>query len=177
MIQELLKSLGPDFTQQFAAKLGVSPDQAQALLSDGVQGTLGGMKQQMASGGGLPALMQLLDRDGDGQVLDDVLGFLGGAGDASAAGPAGSAGASPELAAGLAQKLGLDAATVQKGLALIVPLVVGYLAKQRAQGADPSALAGQVNEHGNTDWLTSALGGPSGSGTPGLGNLLGKLFG
>ena len=177
MLNDLLKSLGPDFTQQFAAKLGVSSDQAQALLSDGVQSTLGGMKQQMASGGGLPALMQMLDRDGDGQVLDDVLGFLGG-GDAAPASASGvSTGASPELAAGLAQKLGLDAATVQKGLALIIPLVVGYLAKQRAQGADPSALAGQVNEHGNTDLLSAVLGGQPGSNTPGLGNLLGKLFG
>jgi hypothetical protein len=79
----LLGGAGTQATQLLGEKLGISSDKASQIipmLAPIVMSFL--LKQKMqgagsgAAGGSL--LTSLLDRDGDGQILDDVAGMLGG---------------------------------------------------------------------------------------------------
>jgi hypothetical protein len=66
---------GGDLTSvlgETAAKFGVSPDALQSLTGEG--GPLGGLLGQLGGAGGM---LGALDKDGDGNPINDVMGMLG----------------------------------------------------------------------------------------------------
>ena len=112
-----------------------------------------------------------LDRDHDGSVLDDVGGFLGGGGAASANG-AGIlkhvlGGKQSTMESALGQVSGLDAGSAGQVLQMLAPLVMGALGKAKQQnnldadglasmlGAESSAL--QKRSPGGADMLMKLL--------------------
>lgn len=88
----LLGQSGVQASQLFGQKLGLSSQQAMSLipmLAPLILGALSKRKNQ-TSGAGLDGLASMIDRDGDGDILDDIAGFLtpakGGGGTASRGG-------------------------------------------------------------------------------------------
>ena len=80
----LLGGAGTQASQLIGNQLGISSDKAKQIipmLAPIVMGFL--LKQRIQAGGGSQGqnvLMSMLDQDGDGSILDDVAGMLGGAG-------------------------------------------------------------------------------------------------
>ena len=75
----LLGPSGLQASQMIGQKFGLSADKAMSLIPMLAPLILGFLsKQKNAAGGaGLGGLAALIDRDGDGNILDDITGFLG----------------------------------------------------------------------------------------------------
>lgn len=75
----LLGPSGLQASQMIGQKFGLSTDKAMSLIPMLAPLILGFLsKQKNAAGGaGLGGLAALIDRDGDGNILDDIAGFLG----------------------------------------------------------------------------------------------------
>lgn len=75
----LLGQSGVQASQMIGQKFGLSPQKAMSLIPMLAPLILGFLsKQKNAAGGpGLGGLASLIDRDGDGNILDDIAGFLG----------------------------------------------------------------------------------------------------
>jgi len=75
----LLGPSGIQASQMIGRKLGISAEKAMSLipmLAPLILGALSRKKNQQG-GAGLGGLAALIDRDGDGDILDDIAGFLG----------------------------------------------------------------------------------------------------
>lgn len=140
----LTQSLGGDATRQVGRQLGVDEGTAQKAITAALPMLMGALTRNAKSGQGAGALAGALDRDHDGSVLDDVAGFLGNSGSAGA----GQAilkhvlgGRQSNVQNGLGKAVGLDSGSAGQVLAMLAPLVMGALGKQkRTQGLDTSGL-------------------------------------
>lgn len=80
--------LGSDMAKKaidaICEKLGVSEDIAQKVLPKIISFVLGALNKQKGDaggGGGMSMVKGILDQDGDGDIMDDLGGMLGGGGD------------------------------------------------------------------------------------------------
>ena len=132
------------------AKLSQQIGADEAATSKALSGALPMMVSALAkntqSSGGANALLGALDRDHDGSVLDDVMGFLGQGGQSASLGEGilrhmlGGRQAPAQDAIG--RMSGLDAGQVGQLLSLLAPLVLGALGKQKQQkGLDAGGLS------------------------------------
>ena len=109
---------------------------------------VGALANNTNQSGGAQALLGALDRDHDGSVLDDVAGFLGQSGAAGLGGGIlghvlGGRRQGAERAVGKVS--GLDSGQAGQLLAMLAPLVMGALARQRrSQNLDAGGLAGML---------------------------------
>jgi hypothetical protein len=83
-VQELLnEQLSGDAMQQLSQQIGADPESTGNAVNAALPMLLGGMARNTQSEGGASSLLGALDRDHDGSVLDDVVGFLGQGGNGS----------------------------------------------------------------------------------------------
>jgi|CXWL01.1.fsa_nt_gi hypothetical protein len=166
-----------------ADQLGIDPGQASAAVASAMPLLLGALAKNASTPHGADKLSSVLDRDHDGSVLDDLgSAFSGGASASGMRAVNHIFGAdSASVTNHIGQQSGLDMAQVTKILAMLAPIVLGFLGRQRQQqgsGFDLGSLASMFGLGG------SGLGGASagagaGGGNPGdlLGGVLGSLFG
>ncbi len=146
LMEALAGQLGGDAVGQISRQLGVSETQASSAISGALPMLFGALAKNSQSADGLGALAGALDRDHDGSVLDDLAGFLGNSQQAESAG-AGIlkhvlGGRQPAVESSLSRTSGLDAGSTAKLLAMLAPLVLGALGKQRrSQALDNNGLA------------------------------------
>ncbi len=91
----LLGGSGPQAAQMLEQKLGLSAGMGAKLIPMLAPLILGALAKRGKSGGGLGGLARMLDRDGDGQILDDLAGMVTGrmmAGGAAGSGKSGCLG-------------------------------------------------------------------------------------
>ncbi len=176
--------------QSIARQLGVSPQMAQSAIAVALPLLIKSLSNNAAQGAGASSLLSALDRNHDGSVLDDLMGFVSGghesAGGAAILGHIFS-GQQTSVASGFAQSTGLDPAASGKLLTILAPLVLGQLARQKqSSGLDAAGLAGalfgeQKNLHEQApsamDMLSGLLAGagapgPSAAGGGGQGHLM-----
>lgn len=149
LLEMLQGQIGDDFIQQAARQVGAKPQQVNQAVSAGVPLLVSALARNASSSGGANALLGALDRDHDGSILDDVIGFLGksrggGAGDAILGHVLGGKKQGVEQAIG--QASGLDMGQVGQILAMVAPLIMGALGKQRQQKSlDAGGLADMLN--------------------------------
>jgi len=145
LIGALLQQLGGDGISQIARSVGVSGGDVTSVLSGAVPAMMAGLTRNASSSGGANSLLGALDRDHDGSVLDDVMGYLGGGGDlANGAGILGHVfgGRQDKVEQAVSRSSGVDLGSVTKIMAMMAPLVMGSLGKaKRQQGLDASGLA------------------------------------
>jgi hypothetical protein len=193
LLEALGQQLGGDPIRHLSGQIGAAPQQTASAVSAALPMLLAGLGHQAAQAGGADRLMALLDRNGDGSLLDDVAGFF-------AAGGRGTAGAGPmadifgqradSVAGAVSRASGLGTAQVQQVLAMLVPVVLSFLARGRsaAPGAEASSgglgdilgglLGGAASAGGGLgDLVGGLLGGGGRSGGGGLGDLVGGLLG
>ncbi len=180
-------SLGKEVIDGISRNTDASAEQTQAVVSTALPALLGALQNNASSGNGAQGILNAIRSKHDGGVLDNLSGFLGSNDTSDGNGIlrhmlGNKQGALEQAISG---KTGVSSATVSQILAMLAPIVMGYLGKQ--------SQSNQVSDsNGLQDLLGSLLGGKSGSnilgslldqngdgklGIDDLGGLLGGLFG
>lgn len=174
---------------QISRQLGISEDQTRQALPAALAALTGAMAQNTAQPQGAQQLSNALSRDHDGSILDSLDDFLGSGNTGPGASILGHilGGRQQKVAGTLGRNTGLDPGTTSQLLALLAPIVLGYLGRrQRQQGLDPGGLAGvlgqerqQVEQNPQARQGLGALLDLDGDGQflDDLSNLAGGLFG
>lgn len=149
-------TLGGDVTEKLGRQIGADPQATGNAIQAALPMLLAGLSQNAAQPGGANSLLDALQRDHDGSVLDDLGGLLGGALGGKTADGAGILGhvLGPRQApaqAAVSRASGLDGAQVAQLLALLAPIVMGALGRvQRTNQLDAGGLGGLLqNERAN----------------------------
>lgn len=130
---------------QLSRQLGVDPATTRQAVPAALTALVGGLSKNASNPAGAQQLAGALSRDHDGSILDDLAGFLGGAGGGQqGAGILGHIFGSrqPNVASRVGQASGLDSAQAMKLLMLLAPLVLGALGRsQRQKGLDSGGIS------------------------------------
>jgi hypothetical protein len=160
-VQDLIgEHLSGDALQQLSQQIGADPDSTSNAVQAALPMLLGGMARNTQSEDGASSLLGALDRDHDGSVLDDVVGFLGQGGNGSGDGILSHIFGSnrPNVEAGISQASGLNLGQVAQLLPLLAPLVMGALGRtQRQESLDAGSLAGLLGQQSQQAMSTSPL--------------------
>jgi len=150
LLGSLMSQLGGGGVDQIARSVGVSGGDVTNVLAGALPAMMAGLTKNTGSSGGASALLGALDRDHDGSVLDDVMGFLGGGGGTSAgAGILGHifGGRQANVEQAVSKSSGVDMGSVSAIMAMVAPLLMGSLGKaKRQQGFDASGLAAALGQ-------------------------------
>jgi hypothetical protein len=150
ILDELMRSLqSTGGIDQMSRSTGMEQGDVTKVLSGALPALMAGLSRSAARTDGATGLLAVLDRDHDGSVMDDVAGYLAGAG-AAAAGTGilrhtlGERQGRVETA--LSRSTGVDQGSVSQILAMAAPLVLGYLGRQRQnQNLDAAGLLGLLD--------------------------------
>jgi len=149
LLGSLMSQLGGGGIDQIAHSVGVSGGDVTNVLAGALPAMMAGLTRNAASSGGAGALLGALDRDHDGSILDDVMGYLGGGGTAGGAGILGHVfgGRQANVEQAVSRSSGVDMGSVIKIMAMVAPLIMGSLGKaKRQQGFDASGLAAALGQ-------------------------------
>jgi len=145
LLDMLGEQLGGDALHQIGRQVGAHPEATSKAVSAALPMLISAMAKNTAHEKGAGSLLGALDRDHDGSILDDVAGFLGGGETSAGAGILGHVlgGRQAGVEQAIGKSSGLDAGQVGQILAMLAPVVMGALSRQRQQkGLDASGLAG-----------------------------------
>ena len=191
----VLGQLGGGGLGALGGLLGTDDSQTQSAVSTAVNVITGALAQNTSETAGAQALDAALDKDHDGGIFEDVMGFIGNAAAGPGAGILGHVlgGSQPQVQQGIADKTGLSMDKVLPLLIMVAPLVLGALGKMKQDKAmDSEAVAAtlaaerQQAEQQDDGMLGSILGLLAGATQPepqqqssggGLLGVLGGLFG
>ncbi|MCG8455803.1 MAG: DUF937 domain-containing protein [Holophagales bacterium] len=148
----LLELLGQQIDGQairnMSQQLGEDPETTSKAVSAALPMLVGALANNTSRSGGAQSLLSALDRDHDGSVLDDVVGFLGqGGAAASGQGILGHLLGGRQVGAeqALGKVSGMNAQKAGQLLAMLAPLVMGVLGRARQQeSVDADGLAGML---------------------------------
>lgn len=142
-ITDLLRGNLPDgLLDMLSSQVGAdSQDQTEAAVNGLLSTLTAAISKNAATPEGANSLVSALDRDHDGSVLDDVMGFLGGQRTSSNASMLNGAGILKHVLGGrqtnvydmIGRMTGLDQNKVGKLAITLAPLVMGALGKARSQ--------------------------------------------
>jgi len=193
--------LGNVLAEQAARTLGIEDkNQAEHAVDSTISTLLNAISRNVATTDGASGLAGALDRDHDGSILDDVVGFLGGTKQAQNTSMLNGAGILKHVLGGqqnvavemLGKLTGLDKSKNGQLMMMLAPVVLGMLGKQKKENKlDQTGLADLVvrgTENYNrrtptdTDFITKILD-KDGDGSAmdeiasfGMKTLFGKLF-
>lgn len=148
LLELLSQQLDDQAIHNMGRQLGTDPNSTSKAVSAALPMLVGALANNTQSSGGAQALAGALDRDHDGSILDDVAGFLGGS---QAEGLGGGilkhvlGGRQQGAATAVGRASGLNSGQAGQLMAMLAPLVMGALAKQRQTGGlDAGGLAGML---------------------------------
>lgn len=152
MLEQLFSQLmGNNATGQISQTLGTDEGTAQNAIQTALPLLIGAAARQASTPEGANGLMGLLDRNADGNVVDDLAGFLGNP--ASGAVVGGDAldllfgQQRPQVESNLSQTTGLSMGQIVPLLTMLAPIVLGFLGKMKQeQGLDASGVAGLLGQ-------------------------------
>ncbi len=149
ILEMLQQQLGSEGLSMLGNRIGADKQKTESAVGAALPALVGAISRQGSTQQGASGLMKMLDKDGDGNVLDDLQGFLGGSAGKSHSAGAGDmlqnllGGKQARLEQGVSQASGLDAGSTQKLLGMLAPMVMGALARQKqTQGLDADGLMG-----------------------------------
>jgi len=155
-LSELLNSsIGQSVVRSVAGQLGVNENQASSAVHIAIPAILAGMTRNAQSPDGAASLNNALESKHDGSLLDNLSGILQGQTQELQSDGDGILGhvfgnKRPAIEQGIAQKSGLSMDKIGPLLAILAPIVMAYLGKEKRQ---------------------------TNTGSGGLGDLLGGLLG
>lgn len=144
LLEGLMGQLGGDALGNLAGQLGADKTKTQAGMAAALPLLLGALSRNAESEEGAAALGAALERDHDGGILDQAASFFGQGDTSPGAGILKHVlgGRQDRAAQGVSKASGLDAATAGKLLAMLAPMVLGALGKEkRRNGLDTAGLA------------------------------------
>lgn len=159
-IMDLLQSqISGGLVEQLANQVGGDREQV-SKATDGILHTLvGALAKNTASNDGASMLANVLDRDHDGSILDDAMGFLSGQKQPANPRMTNGSGIVKHLlgdnqsgALDMISKLsGLDSGKAGNLMSMLAPIVMGALGKHKRQsGLDASGIASLLTNTVNT---------------------------
>src|SRR5262245_58603534 len=136
ILDGLAGQLGPDTDSQMSQQIGADPSATASAIQLALPMLLGALAKNTATPEGAGALDQALARDHDGGLLDDLGGLLGGGGGTPGLDGAGILGHILGGRQGAAQdaigrSTGLQSGQVIQLLAMLAPIVMAYLGRQK----------------------------------------------
>jgi hypothetical protein len=150
LLGSLMGQLGGGGVDEIGRAVGLDSGDVSKVLAGAMPAILAGLTRNSSSNSGAAGLLGALDRDHDGSILDDVMGYLGAGGDLGAgAGILGHVlgGRQANVEQAISKSSGVDMASVGKILAMVAPLLMGALGKaKRDQGLDASGLAAALGQ-------------------------------
>jgi len=158
-------NLGKEVVDGISRNTDASAEQTQAVVSNALPALLRALQNNASSGNGAQGILSAIGSKHDGSILNNLQGFLGNNDTSDGNGILGhmlgdKRGAVEQAISG---KTGVSSGTVSKILAMLAPIVMGYLGKQSRNN--------NVSDGGGlSDLLGGMLGGQSG------GNILGGLL-
>jgi len=194
-LMELLgDQLRGDNLSSLSRLLGTDDGQTGSAVQAALPILMGALSRNTQSPEGAEALSRALSKDHDGSILDNLGGFLGAGNDGPGQAILGHVlgGKQKRIETGISKMSGMDPGAAGKLLAVLAPVVLGALGRQkREKGLDGAGLAGLLqSERSEGDrglptemGLVNRLLDSDGDGDVDLGDLargagkLGKLFG
>jgi hypothetical protein len=158
-------SLGNEVVAGITQNTEASEEQTKAVVSNALPALLGALQNNASKGEGAQGILNAIGSKHDGSILDNLSGFLGSNDTSDGNGILGHMLGDKRDAVehAISGKTGVSSGTVSKILAMLAPVVMGYLGKQSQNK--------QVSDgNGLNDLLGGMLGGQSG------GNVLGGLL-
>ena len=143
----LNEALSGNTINQISQTIGADESTTSNAIQAALPMLIGGLARNSQSEDGASSLLNALNKDHDGSILDDIGGFLSG----GAGGGIGSAilghvlgGQQGRVEQGISAASGLDMGKVGPLLAILAPVVMGALGRgnQQAGGFDIGSLAG-----------------------------------
>jgi hypothetical protein len=141
LLKSLMKQLGPAGISQISNMLGQDKKTTGRALETILPSIINGLSRNASHSDGAESLTKALEKDHDGGILDDILGFLGQGDESEGQGILGHIfGEKKEkVETGLSRTTGLDLNSIVKLMGIAAPLVMGLLGKTRREnemGAD-----------------------------------------
>ncbi|HQX42930.1 MAG: DUF937 domain-containing protein [Saprospiraceae bacterium] len=163
-LNDLLSQHLPDeLLAQMAGKVGVQDPNVGVAASKSIINTLmQGLMNNSSNESGAEGLLGAIDRDHNGSILDDVMGFLGNSGQSGSDQMTNSAGIlghilgfkQQNVTNGVSKVFGMDTSTVISLMSMLAPVVMGLIGKARANNQVDQTNIQQVLEttvHQQTD--------------------------
>ncbi|RQO30076.1 hypothetical protein DBR32_10830 [Taibaiella sp. KBW10] len=156
-VSELLNSAtGQQIVSNISSQFGLDQNQAVSAVQAAVPMILGGLGRNAQTPEGAEALNSALESKHDGSVLDNIQGFFGNS-DAAQQDGSGILGhifgnQVEQVQSGVSQSSGISMQKIGPIIAMLAPIVLGYLSKQK-----------QNNNVTNSGGLGDLIGGLAGS--------------
>ena len=133
LLNTLMKQLGGDGIGQIGQMLGLDERATSGALKAVLPSLIHGLNRNSANPGGAEELTHALQKDHDGGILDDVLGFLNKGDDTDGQGILGHifGNKKERVETGLSKSTGLDIGSIVKLMGVAAPLLMGLLGKTR----------------------------------------------
>lgn len=143
-ISSLLQgAMGQQMVSGVVNQLGIKNEQAQMAISAAVPLLITALSKN-ANSGDSQNIANALERDHDGSILNNLSGFLSGGNFSDGAGILSHVlgGKQSQVENAIGKSSGLNAAQISQILAMVAPIVMGYLGKEKKQnGLDASGLS------------------------------------
>ncbi len=144
----ITQQLGGSAVRTLAQRFGISETTANTAVQIGVPLIMAALARNASQPQGADSLHQAINKDHDGSILDNVMGYLGNPQSANGAGIVGHVFGNqrPAIENNLAQATGMDQNSAGGLLETLAPLVMGSLGKaQQQEGLDSSGLSNLLN--------------------------------
>lgn len=142
IVDDILGQLSGPQLGQMASSLGVESDQMEGMVAAALPALLGGLTNNASTPAGAGSLLQALQKDHDGSLLDasDLLGSIDATDGGKILGHI-FGGQQSNVEQTLAQRTGSNQSLIAQLLPLLAPLVMAWLGrKQRSTGVDAGGL-------------------------------------
>lgn len=143
-ISSLLQGpMGQQIVNGVVEKLGINNDQAKVAISTAVPLLLTALNKN-ANSGDAQNIARALERDHDGSILDNLGAFFQGGNFSDGLGILSHVlgGKQPQVENAIGKSTGLSSSQISQILAMVAPIVMGYLGKQKQQnGLDANGLS------------------------------------
>lgn len=140
----LNENINQDTISSMSQMLGADENSVGTAVQAALPMIIGALARNSAQPEGAQALDTALAKDHDGGLLDNLMGYLGGASAGPGEGILGHVFGTrkPAIEQGISQQSGLDMATVGRLLMMLAPIVMAALGKaKRQQGLDANGVA------------------------------------
>jgi hypothetical protein len=147
ILQDLAGQIGGAEMGKLAEAVGADRGSVEKAVAAALPVLMGAFAHEASDTQGASSLLGALDRDHDGSVLDDIGGFFAGGSTSDGSAILGHVlgGSQPRAEQTVSKVSGLDMRQVTSLMAMLAPIVMGYLGRMRRQhDLDTAGLAQQL---------------------------------